>query len=157
MEALDYEAVIDGPGCALGVHCDAEHIIAIAFLPPATPRLAPRNTLAAQACIDLAAYLADPRHSFELPLKPAGTTFQCRVWSAIAAIPCGQTRSYGEIAHALHSAPRAIGQACGANPYPLVVPCHRVVGSSELGGFAHARGGFLLEAKRWLLHHEEAV
>ena len=67
----------------------------------------------------------------------------------------GTARSYGEVARTLHSAPRAIGQACGANPYPLVVPCHRVIAAGGgLGGFARNGGGFLLEVKRWLLAHE---
>jgi methylated-DNA-[protein]-cysteine S-methyltransferase len=72
-----------------------------------------------------------------LPLRPSGTPFQRRVWQQIAAIPTHQTRSYGEIAKALHNAPRAVGQACGANPFPVVVPCHRVLAAGGgLGGFA---------------------
>jgi methylated-DNA-[protein]-cysteine S-methyltransferase len=68
-----------------------------------------------------------------------------------------QTRSYGDIARALHSAPRAVGQACGANPFPVVVPCHRVLAAGGgLGGFARQREGFLLDVKRWLLAHERA-
>jgi len=88
-------------------------------------------------------------------LRPSGTTFQRRVWAQIAAIPNHQTRTYGEVAKALHNAPRAVGQACGANPFPLVVPCHRVIATGGgLGGFARNRGGFLLDVKRWLLAHE---
>ena len=65
--------------------------------------------------------------------------------------------SYGEVAAAIHSGPRAVGNACGANPYPIVVPCHRVVAANQgLGGFARQRGGFLLDIKRWLLQHENA-
>ena len=97
----------------------------------------------------------NPEAAFSLPLRPSGTTFQRRVWAQIAQIPCHQTQTYGELAKALHNAPRAVGQACGANPFPLVVPCHRVVAANGgLGGFARQRGGFLLDVKRWLLAHE---
>ena len=103
----------------------------------------------------LRAYLADPSFAFGLPLKPAGTTFQRRVWEQISAIPNGLTHTYGDVAKNLKNAPRAVGQACGANPYPVVVPCHRVVATGGgLGGFARERGGFLLDVKRWLLAHE---
>jgi methylated-DNA-[protein]-cysteine S-methyltransferase len=83
------------------------------------------------------------------------TDFQRKVWKGIAAIRPGKTRTYGELAERIKSSPRAVGNACGANPYPLVVPCHRVVATNHgLGGFARQRGGFLLDVKRWLLAHE---
>nr|MBP6637063.1 methylated-DNA--[protein]-cysteine S-methyltransferase [Sulfuritalea sp.]MBP7423603.1 methylated-DNA--[protein]-cysteine S-methyltransferase [Sulfuritalea sp.] len=105
----------------------------------------------------LRAWLADPAFEFGLPLAPAGTHFQRRVWARIAAIPSGQTLSYGEVAAAIGSGPRAVGNACGANPYPIVVPCHRVVAANHgLGGFARNSGGFLLDIKKWLLRHEHA-
>ena len=113
------------------------------------------NALAAEAVRQLKAYFADPCFVFGLPLRPAGTSFQRRVWSEIAAIPSCQTRSYGELARVLHSAPRAVGQACGANPYAVIVPCHRVIAAGgALGGFARNGGDFLLGIKRWLLAHE---
>ena len=90
-------------------------------------------------------------------LRPAGTVFQRRVWAMIAAIPAGHTSTYADIAAHLHTAPRAVGQACGANPVPLLVPCHRVVARGGLGGFARCDGGYLLEVKRWLLAHEQRL
>jgi methylated-DNA-[protein]-cysteine S-methyltransferase len=69
-------------------------------------------------------------------------------------IPRGKTRTYGELAKALNGEARAVGQACGDNKLPVVIPCHRVVAADGIGGFAHATGGYLLEAKRWLLAHE---
>ncbi|MET0964601.1 MAG: methylated-DNA--[protein]-cysteine S-methyltransferase, partial [Noviherbaspirillum sp.] len=99
---------------------------------------------------------AEPDFRFELPLATVGTGFQQRVWSAIAAIPRGSVRTYGGIARLLGSAPRAVGQACGANWFPLVVPCHRVVAAGGLGGFSNSddAAGFHLGVKRWLLAHE---
>ena len=149
-----YQAIVAAPGFALGIRCDADEITAIEFL-EAQPEVAAQRPLAAEAVRQLRAYLADPGFTFGLPLKPAGTNFQRRVWQEIAAIPTGRTDTYGELAKRLKNAPRAVGQACGANPYPLVVPCHRVVAAGGgLGGFNRQGGGFLLEVKRWLLRHE---
>ena len=84
-----------------------------------------------------------------------------RVWEAMCAIPRGRTLTYGELARKLDGdgfdVPRAVGQACGDNKLPIVIPCHRVVAASGIGGFAHSTGGYLLEAKRWLLMHEASA
>lgn len=149
-----YQAIVAAPGFCLGLTCDETEIHEITFL-ETCQELAPRNALAAEAARQLRAYLADADFVFALPLRPSGTSFQRRVWERIASIPNHQTRTYGEVAKALHNAPRAVGQACGANPFPLVVPCHRVIATGGgLGGFARHGGGFLLDVKRWLLAHE---
>jgi len=153
-----FDAVLKTPFGAIGVRTEGDAVAEIRFLPPGTPAQEARSALARRTCMQLAAYLADPQAGFDLPLAPAGTPFQRRVWRAIAAIPEGRTLTYGEIAHRLKSAPRAVGQACGRNPYPVVVPCHRVVAAAGgLGGFASTRGGWLLDTKRWLLAHEQAL
>ena len=153
-----YSAVLSAPTFAIGIHCDADEITAIDYLQPQA-EVAPTTPLAQEAVRQLRAWLRDPNFEFGLPLAPAGTHFQRRVWQQIAAIPAGQTRSYGEVAATIHSGPRAVGNACGANPYPIVVPCHRVVAAHQgLGGFggkrSGSRGDFLLDIKRWLLQHE---
>jgi methylated-DNA-[protein]-cysteine S-methyltransferase len=154
MNTEPYQAIVAAPGFALGIKCDADEISAIDFLEPHAEQAA-QTPLAAEAVRQLRAYLADPQFEFGLPLAPAGTVFQRKVWAQIATIPCGTTRSYGEVAELIHSGPRAVGNACGANPYPLVIPCHRVLAANQgLGGFARQRGGFLLDIKRWLLQHE---
>ncbi len=150
----DYQAIIAAPGFCLGIRCDDAEILRVDFLEPCAERAA-KNALAAEAVRQLRAYLTNADFEFGLPLRPSGTVFQRRVWAQIAAIPNHQTRTYGEVAKALHNAPRAVGQACGANPFPVLVPCHRVVATGGgLGGFARQRGGFLLDVKRWLLTHE---
>ena len=104
------------------------------------------------AAAQLADYFAQRRHGFDLPLDPAGTAFQKRVWAALTAIPYGETRSYGDLARAIDNpaACRAVGAANGRNPISIVVPCHRVIGASgSLTGFG---GG--LDAKRVLLDLE---
>ncbi len=106
------------------------------------------------AAAQLADYFAGRRRAFALPLAPAGSAFQRRVYQAMMAIPYGCTRSYGELAAALGSAARAVGAACGSNPLPILVPCHRVVASGgRLGGYS-GRGG--ADTKRRLLALEQA-
>lgn len=154
MTTTCYQAIVAAPGFALGVQCSDDEITAIDFL-EAQPEQAPTTLLAAEAVRQLTAYLDDPAWNFSLPLRPAGTTFQRRVWAEISAIPFGKTYTYGQLAKNIKNAPRAVGQACGANPYPLVVPCHRVIATGGgLGGFNRQGGGFLLDIKRWLLQHE---
>ena len=106
----------------------------------------------AVAAAQLSEYFAGTRQEFDLPLDLDGTAFQRRAWTALAKIPYGETRSYGEQARRLGvpRAARAIGAANGANPLPIVLPCHRLVGADgSLTGFG---GG--LETKRWLLEFE---
>jgi methylated-DNA-[protein]-cysteine S-methyltransferase len=151
-----FQAVVAAPTFSLGIRCDEIEIVGLQFLPP-RPEQAPANALAAEAIRQLRAYFADADFVLSLPLRPAGTRFQRRVWEEIARIPNRRTKSYGELAKAIKSAPRAVGQACGANPYPLVVPCHRVIAADGgLGGFARQGGDFFLEIKRWLLAHERS-
>ncbi|MBK1633740.1 hypothetical protein CKO31_23960 [Thiohalocapsa halophila] len=100
------------------------------------------------------AYFKDPCRAIHLPTQLVGTAFQQRVWRAIAAIPTGSTTTYGALAADLGSSARAVGGACRANPWPLLVPCHRVVARRGLGGFAGDRDGRLLAIKERLLAHE---
>ncbi len=140
----------------LGIRTEGDFLAEIVFLPKAGKALAPRDRLGERVCRQIGRYLDDPEFRFDVPLRPLGTPFQRRVWAKIAAIGPGRTRSYGSIARELGSAPRAVGQACGENRFPLVIPCHRVLAAGGIGGFAHRAGGFPLSVKRWLLVHEGA-
>jgi methylated-DNA-[protein]-cysteine S-methyltransferase len=100
-------------------------------------------------------YFAGRRRQFDLPLAPRGSPTELRVWEEMAAIPFGETRSYGDLGHALLLAPRAVGQACGRNKLPILIPCHRVIGSDgSLGGYSGGEGA---ETKRRLLQLEHAL
>lgn len=99
-------------------------------------------------------YFRDAAFEFSLPVDPDGTLYQRRVWDALRHIPCGATLSYAALANRLCSGARAVAGACRANPLPLVVPCHRVVGRSGLGGYCGTTRGAWAEVKRWLLDHE---
>jgi methylated-DNA-[protein]-cysteine S-methyltransferase len=145
------------PFALLGVRADEQALSEIVFLSRDGDALSPQNRLAERACAQIERYVEDPQYRFDLPLAHGGTDFQRRVWRKISAIEAGRTRSYGELARELGSAARAVGQACGANPLPLVVPCHRVLAAGGIGGFAHHEGGFHLAVKRWLLAHEGAA
>ncbi|HEX9183768.1 MAG TPA: methylated-DNA--[protein]-cysteine S-methyltransferase [Burkholderiales bacterium] len=126
----------------------------IRYLPPEAAEVAPHGVLAERAARQLARYREDPDARFDLPLLIEGTELQKAVWDAMCAIPRGRTRTYGELARELGAEARAVGQACGDNRLPIVIPCHRVVAAGGIGGFGHATGGYLIEAKRWLLLHE---
>jgi methylated-DNA-[protein]-cysteine S-methyltransferase len=152
-----FDALFPTPVCILGIRTEGDMLTGIRFLPKTGKSQCPRNATANKAWEALESYLADPGFQFSLKLKIRGTEHQRAVWSQMQRIQPGQTLTYGELATRLSSSPRAVGQACGANSIPVVIPCHRVVASGGLGGFAHHSGGFLLEVKRWLLTHEHAL
>jgi methylated-DNA-[protein]-cysteine S-methyltransferase len=103
----------------------------------------------------LAAYFEGRRRAFDLPLAPWGSPFELRVWQLMTDIPYGETRSYGDLARELAAAPRAVGQACGRNPLPILIPCHRVLAAEgRLGGYSGGKG---TETKRRLLMLEGAL
>jgi len=122
--------------------------------------------LLAEAARQLAAYFTEGGFLFALPLNPRGSAFQRAVWDFMLAIPAGETRTYGDCAAALAasgaaaapagsvSAAQAVGGACGANPLPVIIPCHRILAAGNRPGGYSGRGG--LTTKRWLLEHEGA-
>lgn len=112
------------------------------------------SPLLAEAAHQLEAYFDGKLSRFDLPLAPSGTPFETRVWAAMQTIPYGETRSYGDLASALGSAPRAVGRACGRNPIPIVIPCHRVLARGGLGGYSGDGG---LATKTRLLALEGAL
>ena len=176
-----YAARLRTPFAVLGVVTDGRAVTRLAYLPLDERAQAPADAVAEQATRELERYLADPEYRFTVPLAPGGTPFQQRVWQTLAAIASGQSRTYGEVARMVRSAPRAVGQACGANRIALIIPCHRVVGAmGALGGFmgtagppqgarragvehptaspweqpAPAGDRAPIDIKRWLLRHE---
>lgn len=112
------------------------------------------SPLLREAARQVTLYAEGRPQAFDLPLAPAATPFQARLRAAMRAIPFGETRSYADLARTLGSAPRAVGQGCGRNPLPIVVPCHRVVAAAgRLGGFSAGDGP---ATKQRLLLHESA-
>lgn len=110
-----------------------------------------RTALLERAAVQLQAYFDGELTCFDLPLAPAGTPYRRAVWDALCDIPYGETRSYLDIAAKAGGSARSVGQANGHNPIPLIIPCHRVVAATHLGGYS---GGDGLPTKRWLLSLE---
>jgi methylated-DNA-[protein]-cysteine S-methyltransferase len=154
-----FSAITRAPFGAIGIRTEHERLRELVYLPPHFEEKAPQDAVAEQAALQVGRYFEDADYRFDLPLAEAGSAFQRRVWDLIQGIPRGSVRTYGQIAKLLESAPRAVGQACGANWFPLVIPCHRVTASGGLGGFANhdEENGFHLSVKRWLLRHEGAL
>ena len=152
----NYDALYATPFAVLGIRAAGERLTRIDYLPPGAATLDPLNATAARVCRQIERYLGDPEFRFDIPFEFAGTPFQCAVWREICRIRSGRTKTYLDLARRLDTAPRPVGGACGANRIPLVIPCHRVVGSGGIGGFMNASSGLPLRIKRWLLSHEGA-
>ncbi|HHA18422.1 MAG: methylated-DNA--[protein]-cysteine S-methyltransferase [Gammaproteobacteria bacterium] len=104
---------------------------------------------------ELKDFFIQAHNAWSIPLMYAGTDFQQTVWQYLRMIPIGETRTYSEVASALNTSARAVGNVCRANPFPIVVPCHRVVSKAGLGGFAGKIEGHEMTVKQWLLDHEQ--
>ena len=159
LDVQAFQACLRAPFATLGISATDTHVTGVRFLAPSVAAKAPkRNTIAFLACVQIQSYLEDPNFVFDLPLKLVGTHHRLAVWEAMQKIDAGKTRTYGELAKDIGSSARAVGGACGANPIPVVVPCHRVIGAGrDIGGFMGARSeGFERDIKRWLLEHEGA-
>ncbi|MFP3888962.1 methylated-DNA--[protein]-cysteine S-methyltransferase [uncultured Ralstonia sp.] len=149
-----FDAVLEAPFGKLGVRVANGGVRELVYLPDSVPTVGPEDPLIRKLARQLDAYYANPDATFDVPLTPAGTDFQHRVWDAIRAVPRGGVTTYGAVAKQIGSVPRAVGQACGDNWFPIIIPCHRVVSASGIGGFSHHVDGYLLNIKHWLLRHE---
>lgn len=116
--------------------------------------VAEAGPLLRQAAAQLQDYFARRRRDFDLPLAPRGSDFERQVWQGLCEIPYGGVETYGQLARRVGGVARAVGQACGANPIPIVIPCHRVLSASGAGGFS-APGG--VDTKYKLLTLEGAA
>lgn len=154
--------VISAPFGCLGVETEfidgSLMISRIDYLAPDAVLVRPCNDLAELFVGQCQQYFGNAAFIFDVPLKPLGTEHQQRVWNAARDIGVGNTKTYGEIAKEIQSGSRAVGTACGANPFPLVTPCHRVVSAQGIGGFMKENNpGFYRQVKFWLLKHEGAI
>lgn len=152
---MDFQAKLTVPFGVLGIRCAEDALENLVFLPAGEKPQRATCAFVEIVCEQLLRYFANPDAQFTVKLHLYGTQHQQKVWQAMRSIPRGQTRSYGELATELHSAAQAVGQACGANPIPIIIPCHRVVSKSGLGGFMRHASGTSLDIKRWLLAHEQ--
>ena len=117
------------------------------------PGNAAQTEALSKAAAQLNEYFSGSRTNFDLPLAPKVSDTQKVFLSALQRIPFGTTRTYGELAQDLGLSAQGVGQLCGSNPIPILIPCHRVLGQTSLGGYSGAGG---IETKVWLLKHERA-
>jgi methylated-DNA-[protein]-cysteine S-methyltransferase len=153
-----YDAVFDTQIATIGIQLQNSKLVKVGFLRRAAPFMATdKKAKSVQYKIENYLY-ADPAVKyFDIDYQLDGTVFQRKVLNQLLQIPYGETRSYGDIAGILKTSPRAVGNACRNNPLPIVIPCHRVVAASGIGGFAGATEGGLLDIKYRLLKLEGAI
>jgi len=151
------KAILRSPIGPIMLRCDGTHLVSVDLLArdreeSIAPCEAPPGSIAAEAVRQLGAYFADGHSAFDLPLAPLQSERGSALRDAIAAIPPGEMLSYGALALRAGSGPRAIGQACARNRFPIIIACHRVIGSGGAIGHYSAGGG--VATKIWLLDHE---
>ncbi len=144
-------AVIATPIGAVAIEGDADVIHRIHILSEPAPIRRPDRPAVIAAAEQLEAWFAGALQSFDLALAPPGTPRGQALRDGLIGVPYGETLSYGALARRLASGPRAIGQLCARNPFPIVVPCHRILAGNGLGQYSAGRG---VETKQWLLDHE---
>jgi len=149
-----FDAVIETPVCRFGLKFENGFLAATQYLKNDHELCFPEDKTVQALIRQISDYFSDPAHPFNIEIDAKGTDFQQGVWRQMQKIPAGQVKTYGEVAKILNSSPRAVGNACRANPMPLIIPCHRIVSSSGLGGFAGTRSGYFTDIKRQLLRHE---
>ena len=151
------EGYLSTPFGGIRVRASDNEILEVIFSKEAARDNFPEDSIVSNFFKQIKVYFADPKSTFSIDYRANGTSFRERVWHEISLIPSGSTRTYGQIANKLGSSARAVGMACGDNPVPLLIPCHRVVAKSGIGGFNHSIGHFEKSVKLWLLNHERAV
>lgn len=150
------QKIINSPLGILGIETDATSLLRITFSPPSYNFITEYGEeLIAIIQTQILQYFANPNTKFTIPIKPEGTKFQQKIWQELLTISPGETKTYMDIAKKLATSPRAVGNACRANPIPIIIPCHRVVAKNGLGGFGGACTGKLLAIKKWLQTHEQ--
>ena len=154
---MSYTAVIEAPPGRLGIVTTQGALQYVDYVDRRTGLLPPQDNTAKEVVDQLEHYFSDPRFTFTLTLKLAGTAHQQLVWRQLQQIGSGETLTYGELARQIDSGARAVGNSCRCNPISIVVPCHRVVSAKDIGGYGGHVDGKVIERKYWLLRHEGAI
>lgn len=158
---LMFSTLLFTPIGMLGIQCHEDKLVRIQYLSGNIlphPNFCNYDSLPSRlkkTVFELIDYFECPQDLLHLPYSLHGTLFQRRVWRALARIPLGEVRTYGQLAKKLNTSARAVGVACRTNPLPIVIPCHRIVAAREVGGYCGALHGDKVVAKQWLLAHEQ--
>lgn len=151
---LKFDAIIETPFSRLGLLFQESLLCTVEYLKSDIELKASNHPDTLTVIEQIEHYSKNAQYCFDIKLSAKGTAFQQRVWQEMCRIPAGQVKTYGEVAAILSSSPRAVGNACRANPIPLIIPCHRIVSAAGIGGFAGATSGYFTDIKRQLLRHE---
>lgn len=154
---MHFNTIIESPIGKLGIKTENKKLAVIHFVSSNTKLSIPKDNFAEKIVAQLQHYFKNPQHRFNLPFDFVGTEFQQQVWQAMCNIPVGNVLSYGQLAKQLKTSPRAVGNACRTNLIPIIIPCHRIVATNHLGGFAGNMKGKMIDIKTWLLKHESAI
>ena len=141
----------------LSITSNGHQLTSVSYVDNNTPLCATSNRFTKTIIGQLDNYFSSSDWAFTIPMKVYGTPFQQRLWKHLQTIPTGKTQTYQEVAQQLETSPRAVGGACRANPVPIIVPCHRVLAKSGLGGYDGDWGSGKVNIKQWLLNHEQAL
>ena len=152
IESFDY--ILRSPIGHLGLNISAKGIQRLFYIKTKQDSNIPAAGFGAKVHQQIMEYFELQRTEFDLPIDIQGTAYQNRVWSEVAKIAYGESLTYGDIAKAINSGPRAVGNACRHNPIPIIIPCHRVVKKSGIGGYCGSVVGKEIQQKDWLLRHE---
>ena len=153
--ASKYTNVIDSPIGKLGILTAESKLVKIDFLLASSPLVDSKDPLSSRVVSSLEGYFSSSKEKFDLPFSLSGTLLQNRIWLLLKKIPVGETITYGKLAEKLQTSPRVVGNACRSNPLPIFIPCHRVVGAKDIGGFCGMVAGGKIKIKEWLLNHEK--
>ncbi len=145
-----YKAIIQTPIGKLGISTIGQLLTRIDFLTDDRALITPNEEIIDNIVSQLNQYFQCSSFQFNIPYQLQGTAFQNRVWKTLSKLPKQKTISYGALAKKLKTGARAIGNACRANPLPILIPCHRVIAQGNLGGYK----GKEISIKKWLLNHE---
>ena len=153
----NFDYILPSPVGNLGLDLTDRGILFLSYTSSKRKLKVPRSGLAAEVYQQLLEYFNLHRTQFDLPLDGQGTKFQKAVWRELSKISFGRSLTYSDVAKKLRSGPRAVGNACRNNPISIIVPCHRVVSKSGIGGYSGKVIGNPIKRKNWLLHHEGVV
>ena len=154
LQVQQCNCVITSPLGKLGLTIVGGKLTKIQFLSSDAQLLATQDPLALRTIAKIKKYFYNPKLQFKLPIQAKGTPLQKKIWRALLRIPCGKTVTYGELARQIGTNPRVIGNACRRNPIPIVIPCHRVIAKTGLGGYCGKTCNKFLKIKNWMLQHE---
>jgi methylated-DNA-[protein]-cysteine S-methyltransferase len=155
--AHTYDIVLGSPLGQLGIQLRDQRVSRLDYLAGTVPSVAPTTAFGQLVVAQLTRFFKHPEYHFHVTVDLQGTEFQHRVWQALTQIPAGETLTYGELAARLNTGARAVGNACRKNPVSIIVPCHRVVSATGIGGYSGRTDGLEINRKLLLLQHERII